>query len=64
MAKKKSTLAPTEVDNSYYAASEAARMAIDSNETVSEMRCGLTKAISGTIKRYLSHKPLTRKRKR
>ena len=65
--KKNDTLAGSmsPMDNSYYyPASEAARMALDSNETVSDLRCGLTKAISGTIKRYLSHKPLTRKRKR
>lgn len=63
MARKKKT-SYAEPDMTYYPASEAARMAIDGHPGVSDLRTGLTKAISGTIKRYLSHKPLLKKLKR
>lgn len=61
-SRKKSTT--VEFDAAYYPASEAARMAIDGCPAVSDLRTGLTKALSGTIRRYLSHKPLTRRKKK
>jgi hypothetical protein len=50
--------------DTYYPASEAARIAIDGHPGVQDMRMGLTKAVSSTIKRYLSHKPLKRMKKK
>ena len=52
------------LDGDYFAASDAARKAIDNHPNVSELRQGLTKALDGTIKRFFSHKPMLKKRKR
>lgn len=48
----------------YFAASQAAREAIDNHPNVSELRHGLTKALDGTIRRFFSHKPMLKKKKR
>ncbi len=54
----------TAMSGDYFAASEAARSAIDNHPHVSDLRHGLTKAIDGTIKRYFSHKPLLKRKKK
>lgn len=63
MARKKKS-SDLSYDHSYFPASMAAEQAINNHPGVSDLRQGLTKAISGTIKRYLSHKPLVKKLKR
>jgi hypothetical protein len=68
MKKKRKSIStgmiPMLPDGDYFAASDAARQAIDNHPNISELRQGLTKALDGTIKRYFSHKPLLKKRRR
>jgi hypothetical protein len=64
MAKKKKTTSIDDYMSCHMPAEDAARQALNSHPHVSELREGLTKAISGTIRRYLSHKPLLKKPRR